>query len=339
VVDQVAGQLAGRRVITGAEVVPVAVARDLLATGCELHHAYGPTETTTWCTWSVVPADPGDRLDVGKPIWNTQIMVLGPDGRELPVGVSGEVCIAGYGVALGYHRRPELTAQRFGEHPVYGRYYRSGDIGRWRADGTIELAGRADRQIKLRGNRIELGEIESVLLAHPQVKASAAAVVGDGGPDSQLVAFVESTAGYDITDDLWKYARAELPRSAVPQRFIVLDTLPVNNNEKTDYLALARLAASQPGDEPGPGAGDGDAVAVDDEVVQELMVLWRQLLGRDDVTAQTNFFTSGGHSLLGAQLLQQVEENMGVTVKLADLFTAPTPAALAGIMQTAAVSV
>jgi amino acid adenylation domain-containing protein len=336
VLDQVADRLAGRRVITGAEPVPVTVARELLATGCELHHAYGPTETTTWCTWGVVEPDPGDRLDIGKPIRNTQIMVVSPDGRELPVGVSGEVCIAGYGVALGYHRRPELTAERFGQHPVYGRFYRSGDIGRWRADGTLELAGRADRQVKLRGNRIELGEVENVLLGHAQVKAAAALVVGDGGPDSQLVAFVESTAGSGVADDLWTYARTELPRSAVPQRFIVVDALPVNNNEKTDYLALARLAtAAQPGvgDE---SAAEDTGAGTADEVVEYLMVLWRHLLGRDDVTPQSNFFTSGGHSLLGAQLLQQVEESTGITVKLADLFTAPTPAALAGIMRTAA---
>jgi len=330
VLDEVAGQLAGRRIVTGAEVVPVSVARDLLATGCELHHAYGPTETTTWCTWGVVATDLGDKLDIGVPIRNIQVFVLSPDGRELPIGVSGEVCIAGHGVALGYHDRPELNAQRFGEHPVYGRFYRSGDIGRWRADGTLELAGRADRQVKLRGNRIELGEVENVLLGHPQVKASAALVVGDGGPDSQLVVFVETTAGTDITDDLWKYARTELPRAAVPQRFIVLENLPVNNNEKTDYLALARLALVQPGEES--GAGDTDAAMADNEVVQELMVLYRQILGRDDVTPQTNFFTSGGHSLLGAQLLQHVEETMGVTVRLADLFTAPTPQALAEIM-------
>jgi amino acid adenylation domain-containing protein len=332
VLDEVSGQLAGRRVVTGAEPVPVTVARDLLATGCELHHAYGPTETTTWCTWSAVTSAAGSRLDIGKPISNTQVMILSPDGRELPVGVSGEVCIAGHGVALGYHRRPGLTAERFAEHPVHGRYYRSGDTGRWRADGALELFGRSDRQVKVRGNRIELGEVEAALLGHPGVRACAVIVAGDGGPDSELVAFVVPAADGSVSDDLWEYARAGLPRAAVPQRFIQLDALPVNNNEKVDYLALGQLA--------GAGHGGGTAASPDTplagEVVQDLVILWQQLLGSDEVTPRTNFFTSGGHSLLGAQLLQQVEEKMGVTVKLAELFAAPTPAALAEIIEAGA---
>jgi amino acid adenylation domain-containing protein len=328
VLDDVAGRLAGRRVVIGAEPVPVTLARQLVATGCEVHHAYGPTETTTWCTWGVLSPDLGERLDVGVPIWNTQVMVVGPDGRELPVGVRGELWIAGDGVALGYHGRPELTAERFGEHPEYGRYYRSGDMGRWRPDGTLELFGRVDRQIKLRGNRIELGEIEAALLGHPQVKAAAAIVVGDRSADGRLVAFVESTADADadLTDDLWEYARAELPHSAIPQDFIVVAALPTNANEKVDYLALDLLASAGR-----VGRGDADDAGPEpaDELVKSLVELWRRLLGRDDVTVHSNFFTSGGHSLLGARLVQEVEETMGVAVKLADLFSAPTPETLA----------
>jgi amino acid adenylation domain-containing protein len=325
VLDDVADHLRGRRVVIGAEPVPVTLARRLLATGCEVHHAYGPTETTTWCTWGVLTPDLGERLDIGKPIWNTQVMVVGPDGRELPVGVRGELWIAGAGVALGYHGRPELTAERFGEHPRYGRYYRSGDMGRWRADGTLELFGRIDRQIKLRGNRIELGEIEATLLGHPLVKAAAAIVVGDRSSDGRLIAFVESTAGTDISDELWEYARAELPHSAIPQDFIVVDALPTNANEKVDYLALDLLASSRQAER-----GDAETVPeVADELVKSLVELWRQLLERDDVTLHSNFFTHGGHSLLGARLVQEIEETMGVTVKLADLFSAPTPETLA----------
>jgi acyl-coenzyme A synthetase/AMP-(fatty) acid ligase/acyl carrier protein len=325
VLDDVADHLAGRRVVIGAEPVPVTLARRLLATGCEVHHAYGPTETTTWATWGVLPPDLGDRLDIGKPIWNTQVMVVGQDGRELPIGVRGELWVAGDGVALGYHGRPELNAERFGEHPTYGRYYRSGDVGRWRADGTLELFGRADRQIKLRGNRIELGEIEATLLGHPQVKAAAAIVVGDRSADGRLVAFVESTLDTDISDDLWEYARAELPHSAIPQDFIVVDALPTNANEKVDYLALDLMASSSQVGRSGADTGPEPA----DELVKSLVELWRRLLGRDDVTAEANFFTHGGHSLLGARLVQEVEETMGVTVKLVDLFSAPTPASLA----------
>ncbi|MFE2219464.1 amino acid adenylation domain-containing protein [Streptomyces canus] len=336
VLDHVEDLLAGRIVVTGAEPVPVTLAKRLLTTGCEVVNAYGPTETITWCTWGVVPADLGDRIDVGGPIWNIRMFVLAPDGRELPVGVRGEVCIAGAGVSHGYHGRPELNAERFGEHPEYGRFYRSGDLGQWLPNGNLELFGRADRQVKLRGNRIELGEVEATLLGHPDVRGAAVIVVGDRSADGRLVAFVESTADGDISDSLWEYARGELPRAAVPQDFLVVDALPTNANEKVDYLALELLATTHQSTRGGTGAA-ADASS-DDELVNRLVALWQEVLGRDGVTGDTNFFTYGGHSLLGARLVQDVEEGVGVTVKLADLFSNPTPAALAAhIRQTGGV--
>ncbi|MET8630700.1 amino acid adenylation domain-containing protein [Kitasatospora sp. NPDC004669] len=326
VLEHVGDQLAGRRVVIGAEPLPVPLAEQLLATGCELHHAYGPTETTTWCTWGILDNDLGERPHIGKPIQNIQVMVVAPDGRELPVGVRGELWITGDGVSLGYHERPELNADRFGDHPRHGRYYRSGDIGRWRADGNLEVFGRSDRQVKLRGNRIELGEVESAVLSHPQVRAAAAVVVGDRSADGRLVVFVESADGPEIVDGLWEHARTELPNSALPQDFLVIDALPTNANEKVDYLALEKLAADG---RPAPGASEGSAPEPTDELTRTVVDLFRELLGREDVNAHTNFFTHGGHSLLGAQLIQKLEEGSGVTVKLADLFSAPTPAALA----------
>lgn len=361
--DEVADRLAGRRVVTGAEPVPVTLARRLLAAGCEVVNAYGPTETTTWCTWGVVPADLGDRISVGGPIRNTRMFVLAPDGRELPVGVRGEVCIAGDGVSHGYHGRPELNAERFGEHPRYGRFYRSGDVGRWLPDGTLELSGRADRQVKLRGNRIELGEVEAALLGHPRVRGAAAVVVGDRSADGRLVVFVEETGGdagpvaglvggaaetpaetqvEGLVESLWEFARAELPRAAVPQDFVVLDVLPTNANEKVDYLALEALAVAGPA--AGPAAGPDDASGASaaarpddsaDPVLNALVGLWRELLGREELSGSSNFFTSGGHSLLAAKLVQRVEEEFGVTVKLADLFAEPTPAELAAVVRAA----
>jgi amino acid adenylation domain-containing protein len=325
VLDQVADLLTGRKVVIGAEPVPVPLAETLIRTGCEVHHAYGPTETITWCTWGVLPRDGvGERLDIGKPISNIKVMITTPDGREMPVGVRGELWIAGHGVALGYRGAPELTSARFGDHPVHGRYYRSGDTGRWLQDGTLELFGRADRQVKLRGNRIELGEVESVLLGHPSVRAAAAVVVGDRSADGRLVVFVESDATGG-TADLWEYARAELPHSAIPQDFVVLDALPANANEKIDYPALEELAVTAQQADCGPQREPAPA----DDLVRIILALYRQLLDRDDVTAETNFFTHGGHSLLGAQLVQKLEETTQISVRLADLFAAPTPEELA----------
>jgi non-ribosomal peptide synthetase component F len=143
----------------------------------------------------VLPRRLGERLDIGVPIRNTRVMVAGPGGRALPIGVRGELWIAGDGVTLGYHQRPELNAQQFGDSPDLGRFYRTGDMGRWTADGTLEIFGRADRQIKLRGNRIDLGEVEGALLSHPHVAAAAVIVAGDRSSDGRLVAFIQPTPG------------------------------------------------------------------------------------------------------------------------------------------------
>ncbi|MFC9913223.1 amino acid adenylation domain-containing protein [Streptomyces sp. NPDC127197] len=327
VADAADGQLAGRRLVCGGEPLPPALARTLAASGGSLLNVYGPSETTIWSTSGPVPGEVV-RVDVGRPIANTQVFVVDPDGRELPVGVQGELCIAGAGVALGYHNRPELTAQRFGDHPVYGRHYRTGDLARLRPDGSVELLGRTDRQIKLRGHRIELGEVEAVLLDHPGVRDVAVVVVGRGGPDAALVAFVESADGVD-TARLTAHARSLLPSAAVPQEIVVLPSLPTTANEKRDHLALTRLAEQRRSER---SAAAGAAEAVPDAqtgTAGRLLALWQTTLGRTDLGPHANFFDSGGHSLLGAQLVQRIEKTLGVPVRLTDLFAHPTPLAMA----------
>jgi amino acid adenylation domain-containing protein len=327
---EVSRLLPGRRIIIGGEPVPAELAGRLIAAGAQVHHAYGPTETTIWSTSAVLGPQLGDRLDVGRPIRNTQVMVVAPDGRRLPVGVRGELWIAGAGVAAGYHARPELTAERFGHDPGYGRYYRTGDIGWWRGDGALELAGRVDRQIKLRGNRIELGEVENVLGAHPGVRAAAVVPTGDLTSDGRLVAFVEPQDGADVPADLWEHAREQLPRSAVPHEFVAVAKLPVNANQKVDYLALERTAEARVA-EPAAEVPAGEA---GDALTETLVGFWRRVLDRPDMHADSNFFSNGGHSLLGVQLLQLIEDELGKSVKLADFFAAPTPRALAEHMHT-----
>ncbi|MFB7945426.1 amino acid adenylation domain-containing protein [Kitasatospora phosalacinea] len=341
VLDRVGGALRGRRVLCGGEPAPPPLVAALLATGCTLHHVYGPTETTVWSTSGVL-TDADRPVHVGRPIANTRVRVLAPDGAVLPVGVRGELCIGGAGLADGYHGRPELTAERFAEHPLLGRLYRTGDLARWRPDGTLELLGRADRQVKLRGNRIELGEVESVLLAHPEVRGAAVAVVGDPAADAVLWAFVEPVdpaaageAADGLADRLWEHAGSRLPRAVLPQRFLVLEGLPTTLNDKTDYPALVALAARQPlpaapEDRPQEGAGEAP-----DQLVADLVGLWQRVLERQDVSRDTNFFSHGGHSLLGALLVQEAEALTGVRLKLADLFEHPTPARLAGCLRAA----
>ncbi|KNB50929.1 non-ribosomal peptide synthetase [Streptomyces caatingaensis] len=326
VLPEVAGRLAGLRVLSGGEPLPGALAAQLAATGCELRNVYGPTETTVWSTAGRVGPGDGGRAGVGTPIANTRVFVAGPDGRDLPPGVRGELCIAGAGVAAGYHGRPELTAERFGTHPVHGRHYRTGDLARWLPEGTLEILGRLDRQIKLRGNRIELGEVEAVLLEHPDVRAAAVVVAEDPAGEPLLAAFVVASERPEAVDELWAHARGALPPSAVPQEYAVVDAFPTTGNDKVDYPALTREVARR------RSAAAADTAGADvsgDPVVARLTGLWREALGREDVTEDTNFFAAGGHSLLGATLVMKLEGAFGVKLKLTDLFDNPRPAAFA----------
>ncbi|MCQ8835687.1 non-ribosomal peptide synthetase [Streptomyces malaysiensis] len=335
VYDQIHDLLSGCRLLSGGEPLPSALARRLVATGCLLYNGYAPSETTIHSTSSHVR--PGfKRIDIGSPMDNITAFVLDRYGRELPIGVRGELCIAGAGVALGYHGKPELTADRFREHPRHGRYYRTGDLACWLDQGTIELHGRIDRQVKLRGHRIELGEVEAVLLEHPDVRG--AAVVVDGrtpGDGAVLTAFLDvadSAEGDEegMAERLWAHARSLLPTAAVPQEFFVLESLPTTANQKVDHLALKRVAQQRRAERThaaGTVANRGDSL------VDTLTAIWRELLGRSDIDADANFFTHGGHSLLGAQLVQQVDRFGGVQLRLADLFKHPTPTMLAAYVR------
>ncbi|MEV4738962.1 amino acid adenylation domain-containing protein [Streptomyces sp. NPDC049555] len=318
--------LAGRTILTGGEPLPAELADTLLAAGAELWNVYGPTESTIWATAGRMGTDRGGRVDVGSPVANTRIFIADPHGRPLPVGLRGELCVAGVGVASGYHGRPELTQERFGENAAYGRFHRSGDIACWRPDGRIDLFGRVDRQVKLRGNRIELAEVEAVLLDHPDVEAAAVVVVGDPGGDGFLAAFVRVPARPEAVDELWDHAHRQLPRSVVPHQFLAVDAFPRTGSDKVDYLALAEQATHRRGPAVGAGAtGNG----TDDDLTTTLVGLFGELLERPDLDAGSHFFANGGHSLLAATLAQRIKGITGVRLALSDVFETPTPAALA----------
>ncbi len=328
VLDDCAEQLASRHVLSGGEPLPAVLAGRLLSAGCRLRNVYGPTETTISSVSGELGAVGADPVDIGTPIANTRVFVVGADGRELPVGVRGELCIAGAGVSLGYHRLPDLTAQRFGSHPLYGRYYRTGDLARWLRSGRLALSGRVDRQVKLRGNRIELGEVEGVLLAHPEVSGAAVVVAGEG-PDAVLTAFLLTGPGPTAplpTDQLWEHCRRRLPIAAVPQVFVPIDRFPLTGSGKVDHRALRALAAD-PGQRTAGASADPATVA--DELVADLVRLWRTLLDRADAGPDSHFFATGGNSLLGARLTQEVQRLTGIRPRLTDVFDHPTPAALA----------
>ncbi|MDJ0380459.1 non-ribosomal peptide synthetase [Streptomyces sp. G-G2] len=317
---------AGRVLLTGGEPLPAELAARLIDAGAELWNVYGPTESTIWATAGRVAGHDG-RVDVGSPVANTRIFIADPHGKALPVGLRGELCVAGVGVASGYYERPELTAERFGENAEYGRFHRSGDVARWRPDGRIDLFGRMDRQVKLRGNRIEPAEIEAVLLTHPDVEAAAVVVVGDPGADGYLAAFVRVPGRPGAVDELWDHAHGQLPRSVVPHRFIAVDAFPRTGSDKVDHLALAEQAARHSG--PAVGDRDADDADRDDDLTATLVGLFGELLDRTDLDAGTHFFANGGHSLLAVSLAQRIRDTTGVRLALTDVFETPTPATLA----------
>jgi hypothetical protein len=225
-------------------------------------------------------------------------------------------------------------------HPEHGRYYRTGDVAAWREAGTVDLMGRVDRQVKLRGNRIELGEIEATLMAHPQVGGAAVVLVGDPSGDGVLVAWLEPAACVDRAalldlDGIAAHAHERLSKAMVPGAFLPTDALPINGSGKIDYPQLERRAAatresvavSTP---PSTGAGTGDPL------LDELVALWGSLLRRTDVHADTDFFQHGGHSMLAALAVQELERISGVSLELSQMFEQPTPRGLAARARTAA---
>ncbi|WP_425557658.1 amino acid adenylation domain-containing protein, partial [Kitasatospora cystarginea] len=327
VAEERPGLLAGvREVWTGGDVVsPAAVARVLAACpGIEVVNGYGPTEATTLATCHSVRTLPehAATVPIGGPMANMRAYVLDDQLRPVPMGLVGELYLAGVGVARGYFGRPGLTAERFTADP-YGppgsRMYRTGDLAWWLADGTLEFAGRADHQVKLRGLRIEPGEIEAVLASCPGVAQAAVVAREDQPGDKRLVAYlVPAPEGAPESGELSERLRRELPEYMVPSAFVTLDVLPLTANGKLDRGAL-------PAPEYGTtGTGRGPRTPQE----QLLCDLFAEVLGRQQVRIDDSFFDLGGHSLLAARLVSRVRATLGVEVGLRTLFEAPTVAGL-----------
>jgi amino acid adenylation domain-containing protein len=286
---------------------------------------YGPSEDTTYSTWTVVPR--GARLvTIGRPLANTRARVLGPHGELVPVGVHGELCLAGDGLARGYLGRPELTAERFVPDP-FGpagtRLYRTGDRVRLLPDGQIDFLGRLDYQVKLHGIRMELGEIEAALASHPAVRQCVAALRSDGPEGARLVGYVvPEEGGEELIPELAGHLRGLLPGIMVPTAWVVLEALPLSPNGKVDRKALP--APSRAGH-----TRQEDTVAPRDAAEERVAAVFREVLGLESVGVHDNFFELGGHSLLAVRAAFRLGEAFGVELPVAALFQAPTVAGLA----------
>ena len=306
------------QVLCGGEAMGAKLAQELAARSRELWNLYGPTESTIWS--SVSKVDGGSAVTIGMPMANTQLYVLDGQGQAVPIGVAGELYIAGDGLARGYLKRPELTAEKFVANPFSrrpgARMYRTGDLVRYRHSGELEFLGRLDQQVKLRGYRIELGEIEAALESHAAVQQAVVTV-----REEQLVAYVvggESALGSvrAVAGELRPYLRERLPEYMVPQHWMVLEQVPLTASGKIDRKSL-----------PAPAAERSFELDQDEETtpMEELVVcIWSEVLKLDAVGRDENFFELGGHSLLATQVISRVRKMFGVEVTLRQLFEEPT---------------
>jgi amino acid adenylation domain-containing protein len=322
-----------RLVIVGSEAVSVrklAAWQERMGDRAGLINAYGPTENTIGATvLTPLPRSavyPAATLPIGRPIANVRVHLLDSGARPVAIGVPGEIYLGGSGVVRGYLGRPDLTAERFVPDPFASepgsRLYRTGDQARWLPAGIVEILGRLDLQVKVRGFRIEPGEIEALLAAHPAVREAAvvAARREPGAQDGHLAAYVVPRSGVEMAGDLLEEMRRELrqrlPAPMVPAVLITLDRLPRTPGGKIDRRSLAEREPGRPaavrGGRPPHGAAE-----------EALAAIWREVLGVQEVTATDHFFASGGHSLLLGKLLARVRERMGVELPLRSVFETP----------------
>ncbi|AJO16544.1 lichenysin non-ribosomal peptide synthetase LicA [Bacillus paralicheniformis] len=315
-----------RRVLFGGERASVDHVRRALNTVGKgrLLHMYGPSESTVFTTYYPVNEVPDDAqaIPIGKPVSNTEVLILDSFGNVQPAGVAGELCVGGDGLVRGYFNRPELTAEKFTEHPFKTgeKIYRTGDMARWLADGCLEFIGRIDHQVKIRGQRIELGEIEHHLLTHEMVQEAAVLAVDTGKRDQMICAYF--TADQELSsEELRRYAAEGLPGYMIPSVFMQLQELPLTGNGKVDRRALPEPDVTQ--------AAQKEYTAPRSRTEAQLADLWQEVLNVPKIGVHDNFFELGGHSLIGMTLIARIQQEMNVDLQLKDLFQAPTIETLA----------
>lgn len=284
-------------------------------------NSYGPSEATVCATYHEITSLEEASI-IGKPIANREIYILSKNLQLLPIGVKGEICIGGTGLAQAYLGKPELTKEKFINHPFKeaGRLYRTGDYGKWLPDGRIEFLGRGDNQVKLRGYRIELGEIEHVLREHKQVEDCVITLEGEKDNNKRLVAYIVPHATFDKTV-ISKQLSEKLPAYMMPSVWVELEALPMNKHDKVDKKRLPKPDLSLFEEE--------NLLAPDSEVEHKLLAIWEELLETNSLGVNQNFFELGGHSLMAMELVFMIEKNFSVKIPVKSIFETGTVRELA----------
>jgi aspartate racemase len=330
-VDEEVQALAGvRQLLAGGDVLSPARVEKVLreVSGCRVINGYGPTETTTFaCCYAMTKAEQAtEPVPIGGPIANSQVHILDPHLRAVPVGIAGELYIAGDGLARGYLDGAAATAEKFVPNPFSqvpgARMYRTGDRARWRSNGLIEFLGRLDAQAKIRGHRIEPGEVEALLMGHPCIQEVAVIVREDEGGEKRLVGYVVTKGDDGATaSQLRTYVKERLPEYMVPRRIVILDSIPLTSNGKLDRGLLP--------DDEDPAKEEPEATARPrGEMEAAIATVWQQVLHVDTMSLDDNFFDLGGHSLLILQVRRELREVLGRNIPIVDFFTYPSIRAL-----------
>ena len=291
---------------------------------CELYNHYGPTEVTIAKVLNHVDLSTEGPVSLGKPFCDSSVYVLDNWEGLVPIGVVGEICISGVGLARGYIHRPELTAEKFVPNPFRPgeRMYRTGDLGRWLPDGTLEFCGRKDDQVKVRGYRIELGEIEAVLRDHPDIAASFVTAKSYDGSEKKILAYIVCNTAVQVSDIRGRLIKI-LPAYMLPDHFIFLEELPLTPNGKVDRQRL-----------PDP-VGDGDNETEKytpprNDIEKKLVAIWEDLLGKAPIGIRDDYFQLGGNSLKVMAIIRRMTQATGVTVPLRTFFLERNIEAIAG---------
>ncbi|SMO83512.1 non-ribosomal peptide synthase domain TIGR01720/amino acid adenylation domain-containing protein [Chryseobacterium rhizoplanae] len=306
--------------ITGGEALTSKQVKCLqkLNPSIKIYNEYGPTEATVGCM--VKEVRNGEDITIGKPIINTQIYLMDKHENLVPLGIKGELVVGGAGISRGYFNKPELTAEKFIANPFSSKsykIYKTGDVGRWLPNGELEYLGRIDNQVKIRGNRIELTEIECVLISHPQIKEVSITVKEDAGSKTLVAYFTSSSSLKGET--LREFLTVQLPDYMVPSYFIQLEMLPLTTNGKVNKKALP---------DPDKAVLTSGCKAPSNYKEEIIQKVWTQVLGRDKISVDANFFVIGGDSIKAVQISSLLYQK-SLQISVSDLLTNPTIESLA----------